>query len=123
MNVSRQTIVLGVTFVVLYTLAMIYAVYSANSQPTETAQRTFTYLVLGDKESKACIPNVIGVTLDHGSIVLQLTEGVLVLPANKHIVASLGAMPVDEGEQLCDIIMTGSPHPPTPKKNEIESAL
>lgn len=91
--------------------------------PTDAAKPTLTYLVLGDKKSKACIPNVIGVTLDHGSIVIQLTEGVLVLPANRHIVASLGAMPVEEGEQLCDIIMTGSPHPPTPKKNEIESAL
>lgn len=102
---------------------MIYAIYSANSRSTETAQRTFTYLVLGDKESKACIPNVTGVTLDHGSIVLLLTEGVLVLPANKHIVASLGAMPEEEGEQLCNFIMQGSHHPPTPKKNEIESAL
>ena len=123
MTISRQQLTLGVIFVIIYSLALTYAIYFPYSQSAETTPRTFTYLVLGDKELKACVPNVTGVTLDHGSIVLLLTEGVLVLPANKHIVASLGAMPEEEGEQLCNFIMQGSHHPPTPKKNEIESAL
>lgn len=123
MNISKQQLVLGAVFVIVYSLALTYAIYFPHSQPAETTPRTFAYLVLGDKESKACIPNVTGVMLDHGSIVLALTEGVLVLPANRHIVASLGAMPEEEGEQLCNFIMQSSPHSPTPKKNEIESAL
>lgn len=66
--------------------------------------QTYTYIITNGK-NRMCLANVTNVTPNNSGIVLQLTDGVMILPVHKFIVASLGAMPIDEGKQLCATIL------------------